>query len=65
MFSNEAGFENLQHVRSFVGQLYEFYINERNISCCWIHMDEETFVAGPLRPRNDYRYPENDVFVNK
>ena len=34
MFSNEAGFENLQHVRSFVGQLYEFYINERNISCC-------------------------------
>jgi len=27
-------------------------------------MDEETFVAGPLRPRNDYRYPENDVFVS-
>lgn len=27
-------------------------------------MDEETFAAGPLRPRNDYQYPENDVFVN-
>ena len=25
-------------------------------------MDEETFVVGLLRPRNDYRYPE-DVFV--